>query len=169
MQLALTRYAQPRFGKPQIICRTIRCRERFIVPKLTVSVFVNKHKSGTCVLLQFFDFKRMKDAARKAKRPLETNEGKEIPTPSQMITKLVATFAKGDYAIQSVGEDARTGVKIQVTLKDPNEALHLVKIFHPASDARHFKPGDGKPCASGIAITVEDSDHFREANRLGLI
>ena len=64
------------------------------MPKLAINAFINKHKTGTCVLFQFFDYKIAKDRARKAKQPFTGSGGKEIPTPMAVISKLVASFAK---------------------------------------------------------------------------
>jgi hypothetical protein len=138
------------------------------MPKLTNNAFITKHTSGTCVLLQFFDFKRLKDAARKAKRPLTTTEGKDVPTPSQVITALVAAFAKGDYTIQSQGEHARTDVRLRVMFSDLQEALELAKMFGPLAKAESFQRGDGRPCARTVAVVVEGEDQMKLAKQLGL-
>jgi hypothetical protein len=139
------------------------------MPKITINQFITKHTTGVCVLLQFFDYKRDKDAARKARRRMLTVEGKEIPTPSQVITKLVASFAKGDYALQSLGESERTGVRLQVIFKDPAEAQQLAKVFAPAAQESSFKRGDGKPCSSGLSLAVDGSDQTRIAKEFGLV
>jgi hypothetical protein len=138
------------------------------MPKLTINAFIDKHRTGTCVLFQFFDYKIAKDRARKAKQPFTGTDGKTIPTPMQVVTKLVPSFAKGDYAIQSDGEDKRMGVKLHVIFSDPAEALRLAKIFHPAAEMKHFKQTLLAPCATGVNVPVADSDHFRIAKQLGL-
>lgn len=138
------------------------------MPKLAINAFIDKHKTGTCVLFQFFDYKNAKDRARKARKPLTGTGGKTVPTPVQVITKLVASFAKGDYAIKSDGEDKQTGIKLRVILADPAEALLLAKKCEPGTEAKHFKKTPLEPCATGVSVTVDAADHFGIAKKLGL-
>jgi hypothetical protein len=101
--------------------------------------FIEKHRNGVCVDLSFIDYYRARAAAQKAGRPFLTNEGKNIPTPSQLLSKLVGTCAKSDFAVQALYNRAETGVVIRVMFKQRSEALYLAKLFQPATLSQHFQ------------------------------
>jgi hypothetical protein len=136
------------------------------MPKKAADDFIKQHRTGVCVTLQFLGYYRAQAGARKAGRPFLRRGGRSIPTPSKLIALLLKTMAKGDYAIQSVGQNAKQGVLLRVLFKEPAEALQFVKEFLPLAEAKSFVRVTEGPCVATINAWVDAEDWKRLVDRL---
>jgi hypothetical protein len=111
-------------------------------------------------MLSFDDYKRARAEARKIRRPFLTNNGKNIPTPHQVVSKLASKTTKNDYAIQSFA-----GSVIRIMFSDQADADAFAKSFVVSP----FKRGDGRPCTVVAGGVVDGRDQTALAKRLGLV
>ena len=82
------------------------------------------------------------------------------------MSMLLKMLAKGDYAIQSAGQNARQGVLLRVFFNEPAEALQFAKVFLPLADAKSLVRVTEGPCVSTINAWVEANDWERLVNQL---
>jgi|SRR5882724_6481806 len=136
------------------------------MPKKSADDFIKQHKIGVCVTLQFLDYYRSQAAFRKANKPFLRKDGRSIPTPSKLMALLLKTIAKGDYAIQSVGQNARQGVMLRVLFKEHAEALRFAKVFLPLAEGKSFVRVTEGPCVATVNAWVEVKDWDRLIEQL---
>jgi hypothetical protein len=112
--------------------------------------------------MQFTDYVRVRREFQRRGQPFKTTDGKDIPSPSDVVTVMLRDSLKNDYAMRRLGEQAETGTVIQIMLADADEAKAL------AAHAR-FTASNGRPCTQAAIQIIEWDRHMALAKGLDLL
>jgi hypothetical protein len=143
--------------------------------KLTRNAFIEKHKHGTLVVLDFADARilkrqattRTKQATKKVAKPqvkllrARDKDGKDLPTPNQIVQALAKAALKGDYFIES----GVAGTVQSLFIADDTEAKALADSFPHAAAKR----GDGRPAKLAYNALVDGKTAGTMARNLKLM